>query len=112
MRTLSEEIAGKEFDHPAHPTVVVTQVENESVGVREKSHGTARGGRTDLWLCEHIELQVADIGRQVLRVLESAVDSCHMPANPRLVFQTLRGQVRRLYNVAKAYLYVLVAADS
>ena len=73
VRGLVEQVGGNERDHSRLAATVLAQVENDSVTVSEKIHRRDRGGSAAIWIREKVELQVANIRGQVLRLFESAV---------------------------------------
>ena len=73
MRARSEEVRGEKRDHRRVAAVVAAQIEDERVDVGEKAHHRRRGGAADRRIAEIVELDVADVARQQLGLLEAAV---------------------------------------
>ena len=79
MRRLIEQIAADQSDHARRSAVVVSQVHDEGVAVSEEIHGRDRGRCAELGLRKGIELQITDIRRIVIRLLETAVAGSEFP---------------------------------
>src|SRR5262245_28773475 len=83
MGGLIEKVAGDEGHHSRVAAVILAEVEDHGVCIRQKTHGCNYGRSADAWIHEGVELQVTNIARQNLHLFERAVVPLDLIAESR-----------------------------
>src|SRR6185295_6124116 len=92
----------------AVPAAVVAQIQDKGVAAGHKVHGSACRGRTVRCVRNLIELHVADVRPQMLRLLESAVVRSK---SPRLGLRPIRCRLWRSHKETETHFGMFVVAD-
>ena len=99
MSRLVEQIARNQRHHRRLSSAILPNVEDQCVRMRYKPHRSHHGRSAELRIHESIELDIPDVVRQNLHLVERAIVPLHLLVKMRLVLRRLLLLRRRLERI-------------